>query len=90
MFLVDSHCHLDQLDLANHGGSLANALAQAKNNGVQHMLCVCITLADFPIMMQVVGENASISASVGLHPNEIVANEPTVDELVKLAIIPRL
>ena len=85
MFLVDSHCHLDQLDLTAHQGQLAVALAAAAQAGVGHMLCVCITLTDFPAVLQIAQTYPQVSASVGLHPNEVVAQEPDVAELVRLA-----
>lgn len=85
MFLVDSHCHLDQLDLSAHQGELSNALRAAKALGVQHMLCVCITLQDFPQVLKIAQAYDEVSASVGLHPNEEVSVEPTVEELVLLA-----
>jgi TatD DNase family protein len=85
MFLVDSHCHLDQLDLSPYEGDLSKALALAHTEGVQHMLCVCITLHDFPQMLKIVETYPNISASVGLHPNEATEKEPTVEELIALA-----
>lgn len=86
MFLVDSHCHLDQLDLSVHDGQLSHALADAEKQGVGHMLCVCITLQDFPKVLEIAKQHSQISASVGLHPNEeAVGGEPTVEELVLLA-----
>lgn len=85
MFLVDSHCHLDQLDLAPYDGNLANILTLAKEQGVQHFLCVCITLSDFPAMMEAIKDYANINASVGLHPNEEVTKEPSAEELIGLA-----
>jgi len=85
MFLVDSHCHLDQLDLTHHSGDLVNALKHADENHVKHMLCVCITLENFPDVLRVAKNYPHISASVGLHPNEIVTHEPTADDLVVLA-----
>ncbi len=88
--LVDSHCHLDQLDLASSGGSLANAMKLAEAAGVTHFLCVCITLQDFPRMMEVIQPYKNVSASVGLHPNEEVEKEPTAEELVKLADQPNI
>ncbi|HSW93996.1 MAG TPA: TatD family hydrolase [Gammaproteobacteria bacterium] len=78
--LVDSHCHLDQLE-----EGVEKALQLAKKEGVQHFLCVSITLQDFPHMMEVIAPFSEVSASVGLHPNEKVGKEPTVDELVRLA-----
>ena len=86
MFLVDSHCHLDKLDLTNHSGDLSKALAHAAEIGVGHMLCVCITLENFPDVLQIAQNFKHISASVGLHPNEQnVPHEPTADDLIKLA-----
>lgn len=85
MYLVDSHCHLHQLDLTAHAGSLANALNAAKAHGVQHMLCVCITLDDFATILSLAKQYPHISISVGLHPNEPTAKEPTSEELSQLA-----
>lgn len=86
MYLVDSHCHLDQLDLTSHQGDLSNALIDAKNQGVGHMLCVSITLQDFPEILRIAKSYPEVSASVGLHPNEeAVPHEPTAEELVALA-----
>lgn len=84
MILVDSHCHLDQLDLTSHG-TLAKALDYAYTQGVHHMLCVCITLNDFSEMLKIAHQFDRVSASVGLHPNESVEHEPNVDELFALA-----
>ena len=44
MYLVDSHCHLDRLDLKPFDGRLAGALDHAREQGVRHLLCVCIDL----------------------------------------------
>jgi TatD DNase family protein len=86
MFLVDSHCHLDRLDLSAHDDSLEKALNHADAQGVKHMLCVCITLEDFPAMMRIVKQYPNVSASVGLHPNEIIETaEPIAQDIVNLA-----
>lgn len=86
MRLVDSHCHLDQIDLGPYGGDLGKALAHAKNMGVEHFLCVCITLKDFPAVLQIAESYADVTASVGLHPNEQdVEREPTMEELIALS-----
>jgi TatD DNase family protein len=85
MFLVDSHCHLDRLDLTVHAGKLENALAAAHEQGVGHMLCVCITLAQFPDILNIAKSYPHISVSVGLHPNEEVQTEPTTEDIIKIA-----
>jgi TatD DNase family protein len=38
--LVDSHCHLDRIDLTPYGGDLAAALAAARERGVERVLCI--------------------------------------------------
>lgn len=86
MFLVDSHCHLDQLDLAAYQGDLSKALRFAESQSVKHFLCVCITLQDFPHMMDTIKDFSAVSASVGLHPTEQHDHEPTADELAALAM----
>ncbi len=84
MFLVDSHCHLDQLDLGPFQGKLANAIISAKDQGVGHFLCVSITLEDFPVLCRIAKDYSGVSISAGLHPNELVDDEPSIVDLVKL------
>ncbi len=85
MLLVDSHCHLDQLDLVPYDGDLSKALHYAEEQGVTHFLCVCITLKDFPAMLAIAKSFPNVSASVGLHPNEQETVEPTAEDIAKLA-----
>jgi TatD DNase family protein len=86
MFLVDSHCHLDQLDLTAYSGDLAKAMAVADAADVKHFLCVSITLEHFPEVLQIAKAYSNVSASVGLHPNETnVPHEPNAEDLIALA-----
>ena len=81
--LIDSHCHLDQLDLTNHQGRLDLAIAAAKEQGVEYILNVCIDLEHFPKVLAIAKTYAHIFATVGLHPNEKVNQEPTITQLVQ-------
>jgi TatD DNase family protein len=83
--LVDSHCHLDLLDLPSFPGGLAGVLAAAREQGVTHLLCVSINLEHYPRMRALVEHCAEVSVSVGVHPNERGGHEPSVAELVGLA-----
>lgn len=83
--LVDSHCHLDRLDLTPYNGNLDLAIAAAKEKHVEHILCVCIDLDNFPAVISIAEKYANVSASVGVHPTEALIQEPTVDQLVQLA-----
>jgi TatD DNase family protein len=83
--LVDSHCHLDRVDLTPYGGHFAELMDATRDSGVRHMLCVCIDLEGFDAMRAKVAGQPDVSISVGVHPNEQNTREPTVDELVRLA-----
>ncbi len=83
--LIDSHCHLDRLDLAPFGGSLNTALEAAHAEGVSHFLCVSINLENFPQVLTLAHHYPNIYASVGVHPSERAGREPTTDELILLA-----
>ena len=83
--LVDSHCHLDRLDLEPYDGQLQGALDKANEQGVSHFLCVCIDLEHFDDVLNPAKEHANIFASVGVHPNEDEGHDPTAEELLKLA-----
>ncbi|HYQ72060.1 MAG TPA: TatD family hydrolase, partial [Gammaproteobacteria bacterium] len=88
--LVDSHCHLDRLDLAPFGNSVAGAIKAAQAQGIGHFLCVSINLEDYPAMLEIAETHAQVSASVGLHPNEQGGHDPDVDELVQYARHPKV
>ncbi len=86
MYLVDSHCHLDKLDLEPYDGDLSKALDYAKQQGVGHLLTVSVELQDIPALLNLADRYPNISASVGLHPNDpAIPHEPTAEDLVKLA-----
>lgn len=88
--LVDSHCHLDRLDLAPNDGSFARLHAEITEQGIEHMLCVSIDLESLPAMLALVEQCSGVSASVGVHPNEVGCLEPTAEQLAKLSEHPRV
>src|SRR3546814_18194395 len=49
--LVDSHCHLDRLDLAPYGGDFGAMLAAAQDVGVERFLCIHVVLETFPAVV---------------------------------------
>jgi len=83
--LVDSHCHLDCLELSKYAGQLGAALENAKNSQVGHMLCVSIDLEAYPKMLDLVRPYDQVSVSVGVHPNVTGQPETTVEQLLELA-----
>ena len=83
--LVDSHCHLDRLDLAKLGGDLDAVLDTARQHAVTHMLCVCIDLDNFPAVQALADRYPQVYASIGVHPNERDTRDPGVGELLALS-----
>jgi len=83
--LVDSHCHLDRVDLAPYDGDFSKLMDSTREAGVSHLLCVSIDLESYPAMLSLVEAYPEISISVGVHPNDRDRYEPTVNELVELA-----
>jgi TatD DNase family protein len=67
--LVDSHCHLDMLDVAT-AGAVNEVIDRARESGVCHFLNVCVRLDEFATLLATAEQYPFVSASVGLHPNE--------------------
>lgn len=83
--IVDSHCHLDRLDLTPYDGDLNKALDAALKNDVKQLLCVCIDLENFPNVLEIADAYPFIYASVGVHPNHECEAEPDEATLIRLA-----
>lgn len=83
--LVDSHCHLDRLDLTPYGNDFSRCIRRTLSCGIHHLLCVSISLDKYTVMRDMVDPFPEISVSVGVHPNEKVVNEPDMDSLAELA-----
>lgn len=86
--MIDSHCHLDKLDLTKYNGDLEAALLAAKNVGIEYFLCPGIDLAGFPNILRIAKTHQNIVVSVGLHPSENLAHELQVEEICNLAVDP--
>ncbi|KTD49370.1 deoxyribonuclease TatD [Legionella rubrilucens] len=83
--LVDSHCHLNFIDLSEFNQDLNQVMRLAKENDVSHFLCVCVELDDYPTLCQLADTYPQVSISVGIHPNSEIDREPDAAELVALA-----
>lgn len=82
--LVDSHCHLNRLDLTKYDGDLSAAIAEAKSCGIAHILSVGVTLEETPEIIAIAETYSGVMCTIGVHPSEEKCREPTVDELIKL------
>ncbi len=82
--LIDSHCHLDRIDLKPYEDDFSCFMTAAKANQLEHLLCIAIDLESYPAMLDLVLNFPEISLTVGVHPNVKECKDPSVDELVAL------
>ncbi|MEW6991779.1 TatD family hydrolase [Colwelliaceae bacterium 6441] len=86
---IDSHCHLDRLDLSSFDNNLDNVMLAAKNAQVDKILCVSITLEDFPLMAEKTKNYQNVMLTCGTHPlNQ--SDEVNQTTLASLAQSPRV
>jgi TatD DNase family protein len=84
--LVDSHCHLDCIDLSEFNNNFDALIQKAYNAGVEHMLCVSINLDRYPEMLEKVRGFPCISVSAGMHPMADPDKKLSIDYLTQLAV----
>src|SRR5689334_15908861 len=84
---VDSHCHLDFEELASDLPARLEAMRAAQ---VTHALCIGVTLPAWPRVHAIALAHPNLYASVGVHPDNTDEREPTVDELTRLAQLPKV
>ncbi|MFG3692700.1 TatD family hydrolase [Stutzerimonas stutzeri] len=81
--LIDSHCHLDRLDLTAHGGSLDAALDAARAAGVGHFLCIGVSADNAATVRRLAERYVDVDCSVGVHPLDLEpGSEPALDWLL--------
>ena len=74
---IDSHCHLDRLDLAEFEQDLDLVLETAKTAQVSDILCVSVKLQDFQSMVEKTQKYDNVKLSCGAHP---LNQEDAIDE----------
>ncbi|MCV6591217.1 MAG: TatD family hydrolase [Marinobacterium sp.] len=91
---IDSHCHLDKVDLTPYNGDFEAMLQAAHERGVSRMLCVSIDLDQFERMYGLVSGRDPVDLSVGVHPlhaHELKESAlVTAEHLVALAKRPEI
>lgn len=85
MWLVDSHCHLDMLDLTPWNGDLEAALDAARARDIGHFLCINVDPAKLDHLRAITAGREDVSLSVGLHPLHEPEVPLTLEHLVTLA-----
>ena len=81
---IDSHCHLDRIDLSPYQNDFKLFMQEVENSKIDKMLCIAIDLESYSKMVDLVKDYPSISLSVGVHPNVQEGKDPSVEELIEL------
>ena len=73
---IDSHCHLDHLDLEPYGGSLDAALESARQAGVSGFLLIGIDSHRFDELLAIESAYPDVWLSIGKHPLDEKLEQP--------------
>jgi TatD DNase family protein len=89
--LIDSHCHLDRLDLSAREGGLEAVITDAQARGISHLLTVAIDLESSRSLTEITAKYDHIYSSVGVHPlQDEELPLPSVEQLTELAMLPKV
>ena len=84
---VDSHCHLNFPELRGQLPQIRQAMAQAQ---VDRALCICTTMEEFAEVHALALAYDNFWASVGVHPDTENLHEPSLEDLLQRAGLPRV
>ena len=84
---TDSHCHINFPELAENMGAIRADMATAQ---VTRALVISTTLEQFPQVHDLAMQYDNFWATVGVHPDNEGVQEPTVEDLVTRAQLPRV
>ena len=84
---VDSHCHLSFPELRDRVDDIRREMAAAR---VDRALCICTTIEEFPSVHALATAHDNLWCTVGVHPDNEGVLEPTVDDLLERAALPRV
>lgn len=73
MFLVDSHCHLNQLNYKNIHKNVSDVLYKANQKGIKLFLSVSTDFLDYDNLLQNIGYRDNVVFSCGVHPVNLCA-----------------
>jgi TatD DNase family protein len=84
---VDSHCHLTYPGLAEQLPAVRQAMAEAS---VDRALCICTTMEEFADVHALALAHSNFWSTVGVHPDNEGVTEPSVQDLLDRAALPRV
>ncbi|HAL38999.1 MAG TPA: DNAase [Polaromonas sp.] len=84
---TDSHCHLSFPELQAQLPQIRQAMQDAQ---VSRALCICTTLEEFETVHQLATRYDNFWSTVGVHPDNEDVLEPSLDDLLQRASLPKV
>jgi TatD DNase family protein len=84
---TDSHCHLSFPELQAQMPHIREAMQAAQ---VERALCICTTLEEFETVHALATTYDNFWSTVGVHPDNEDVREPSVDDLLQRAALPKV
>lgn len=84
---TDSHCHLSFPELHSQLPDIRQKMADAD---VSRALCICTTMEEFDDVHALAKTYDNFWSTVGVHPDNEDIYEPSIDDLVQKASLPRV
>lgn len=84
---TDSHCHLSFPELQAQLPQIRQAMQDAR---VDRALCICTTLEEFETVHGLATRYDNFWATVGVHPDNEDVREPSLDDLLERAALPKV
>jgi TatD DNase family protein len=84
---TDSHCHLNFPELISQLPAIREAMVQAQ---VDRALCICTTMEEFEGVHALATAYDNFWSTVGVHPDNEGVIEPSVQDLLDRAALPRV
>lgn len=89
--LVDSHCHLNHLDVSHYENGLDGVLDAARQRGVKQFLSVAVNLDSSRKLQELADSYPDVVISAGVHPlQKNLPPLPDIDELRELGAHPKV
>jgi TatD DNase family protein len=84
---TDSHCHLSFPELQAQLPQIRRAMQDAQ---VDRALCICTTLEEFETVHGLATTYDNFWSTVGVHPDNEDVQEPSLDDLLRRASLPKV
>ena len=84
---TDSHCHLTFTELLSQLPAIRQAMQEAQ---VERALCICTAMEEFDDVHALALAHDNFWSTVGVHPDNEGVTEPSVQDLLDRAALPRV